>query len=212
VNFLQKVLTGQAQVAEIDDYVEQWHHSSSKLSLHEFLGLSPEEYAKWIEDPNSIEKVVAKRRESHGEKLTDFILSSQRDFLLNLSNDLSRGNISFSQFYLLSYLSTSSELTVTDIARKMGHSAAAAASLVERLGTLGYIKRDHPANDRRKVVVTITDKGGELLAKLRSALKVRVDEAMEETDVASLRRHGGQRQTQFHELVSVLWKLEVGRS
>ena len=113
-------------------------------------------------------------------KLADFIMFSQREFLLNLSKDLSRGNISFSQFYLMSYLNTSGELTMTDIARKMGHSTAAATGLVDRLEKLGYVERAHAADDRRKVLVRITLKGVELVAKLRGALQTRVAEAMEE--------------------------------
>lgn len=113
-------------------------------------------------------------------KVADFILFSQREFLLNLSKDLSRGNISFAQFYLMSYLGTSRELTMTDIARKMGHSTAAATGLVDRLEKLGYVERMHAADDRRKVLVRITTKGLELVSKLRTALQERVAEAMQE--------------------------------
>lgn len=119
-------------------------------------------------------------------KLADFILFSQREFLLNLSKDLSRGNISFSQFYLLSYLSTSREMTMTDIARKMGHSTAAATGLVDRMEKLGYVERAHAADDRRKVMVRITQKGLDLVAKLRAALQTRVAEAMEESKASDM--------------------------
>ena len=44
-------------------------------------------------------------------QLADFILFSQREFLLNLSRELNRDNISFAQFFLLGYLATSPELT-----------------------------------------------------------------------------------------------------
>lgn len=110
--------------------------------------------------------------------VADFILFSQREFLLNLSKDLSRGNISFAQFYLMSYLTTSGELTMTDIARKMGHSTAAATGLVDRLEKLGYVERMHAEDDRRKVLVRITEQGTELVSKLREALQQRVAEAM----------------------------------
>ncbi|TLD68805.1 MarR family transcriptional regulator [Phragmitibacter flavus] len=111
-------------------------------------------------------------------QVADFILFSQREFLLNLSKDLSRGNISFAQFYLMGYLSTSGELTMTDIARKMGHSTAAATGLVDRLEKLGYVERMHAEDDRRKVLVKITEQGTDLVAKLRGALQDRVAEAM----------------------------------
>jgi DNA-binding MarR family transcriptional regulator len=114
-------------------------------------------------------------------KLADFILFSQREFLLNLSRDLNRDNISFAQFFLLSYLSTSKELTMTDIARKMGHSTAAATGLVDRLEKLGYMERTHAIDDRRKVLVRITVKGLDLVSRLRDELQGRIAEAMEET-------------------------------
>ncbi len=113
-------------------------------------------------------------------KLADFILFSQREFLLNLSRDLNRDNISFAQFFLLSYLSTSRELTMTDIARKMGHSTAAATGLVDRLEKLGYMERTHAIDDRRKVLVRITPKGLDIVSRLRDELQGRIAEAMEE--------------------------------
>lgn len=114
-------------------------------------------------------------------KLADFILFSQREFLLNLSRDLNKDNISFAQFFLLSYLATSKELTMTDIARKMGHSTAAATGLVDRLEKLGYMERTHAIDDRRKVLVRVTAKGVDLVSRLRDELQSRIAEAMEET-------------------------------
>jgi DNA-binding MarR family transcriptional regulator len=114
-------------------------------------------------------------------QLADFILFSQREFLLNLSRELNRDNISFAQFFLLSYLSTSPELTMTDIARKMGHSTAAATGLVDRLEKLGYMERTHAIDDRRKVLVRITSQGLQLVSRLREELQNQVAAAMSET-------------------------------
>ena len=119
-------------------------------------------------------------------KLADFILFSQREFLLNLSRDLNKDNISFAQFFLLSYLSTSKELTMTDIARKMGHSTAAATGLVDRLEKLGYMERTHAIDDRRKVLVRITPKGVDLVGRLRDELQNRIADAMEETQASDV--------------------------
>lgn len=114
-------------------------------------------------------------------KLADFILFSQREFLLNLSRELNRDSISFAQFFLLSYLATSKELTMTDIARKMGHSTAAATGLVDRLEKLGYMERTHAVDDRRKVLVRITSRGIELVSRLRDELQNQIAAAMSET-------------------------------
>ena len=114
-------------------------------------------------------------------QLADFILFSQREFLLNLSRELNRDNISFAQFFLLGYLATSPELTMTDIARKMGHSTAEATGLVDRLEKLGYMERTHAIDDRRKVLVRITSRGLELVSRLRGELQNQVAAAMSES-------------------------------
>jgi DNA-binding MarR family transcriptional regulator len=75
--------------------------------------------------------------------------------------------VSFAQFFLLGYLANESFLTMTDISRKMGHSTAAATGLVDRLEKLGYVQRLHASEDRRKVMVQITEKGVELVGRIR---------------------------------------------
>lgn len=117
-------------------------------------------------------------------KLADFILFSQREFLLNLSRELNRDNISFAQFFLLSYLASSKELTMTDIAKKMGHSTAAATGLVDRLEKLGYMERTHAIDDRRKVMVRVTSKGLDLVNRLRDELQSQIAEAMTESSAS----------------------------
>jgi DNA-binding MarR family transcriptional regulator len=114
-------------------------------------------------------------------KLADFILFSQREFLLNLSRELNRDNISFAQFFLLSYLASSKELTMTDIAKKMGHSTAAATGLVDRLEKLGYMERTHAIDDRRKVMVRVTSRGMDLVSRLRDELQSQIADAMSES-------------------------------
>lgn len=100
-------------------------------------------------------------------KLADFIMFTQRNFLLNLSKELNKGNVSYAQFFLLGYLANENYLTMTDISKKMGHSTAAATGLVDRLEKLGYVQRLHASEDRRKVMVQITRKGIDLVERIR---------------------------------------------
>ena len=104
------------------------------------------------------------------DRLADFVLFTQRSCILNLSNELNKGNVSFPQFFLLAYLSSEEYLTMTDIAKKMGHSTAAATGLVDRIEKLGYVERTHASEDRRKIMVRITSKGTELVAKMRKEI------------------------------------------
>jgi DNA-binding MarR family transcriptional regulator len=104
------------------------------------------------------------------DRLADFVLFTQRSCILNLSTELNKGNVSFPQFFLLTYLSSEEYLTMSDIAKKMGHSTAAATGLVDRLEKLAYVERMHAAEDRRKIMVRITNKGIELVSKMRSEI------------------------------------------
>ena len=103
---------------------------------------------------------------------------AQRSFLLDLSKELNKGNISYAQFFLLGYLANEDYLTMTDISKKMGHSTAAATGLVDRLEKLGYVQRLHAADDRRKVMVQITRKGIEMVSRLRNAIADSISEVM----------------------------------
>lgn len=104
------------------------------------------------------------------DRLADFVLFTQRSCILNLSSELNKGNVSFPQFFLLTYLSSEEYLTMSDIAKKMGHSTAAATGLVDRLEKLAYVERVHAAEDRRKIMVRITAKGVELVSKMRAEI------------------------------------------
>ena len=101
------------------------------------------------------------------ERLADIFTVLQRCFILNLSKELSRGNVSFPQYCLLGFLREQKELTMSEIAQRMGHSTAAATGLIDRLENLGHVKRMHAKEDRRKVFVQITATGSALVAEVR---------------------------------------------
>ena len=119
---------------------------------------------------------------AEASRMADFIMFTQRSFLLNLSKELNKGNVSFAQFFLLGYLASEDYLTMSDIARKMGHSTAAATGLVDRLEKLGYVQRLHAADDRRKVMVQITRKGIDLVNRMREDIVEKLVNIMGEFD------------------------------
>ena len=116
--------------------------------------------------------------DQNADRLADFIMFAQRSFLLDLSKELNKGNVSYAQFFLLGYLANEDYLTMTDISKKMGHSTAAATGLVDRLEKLGYVQRLHAADDRRKVMVQITRKGIEMVTRLRNSIADSITEIM----------------------------------
>lgn len=73
-SFVEDLLAGRALLSDLDDYVDRWHaldHSvpEASMELHEFLGMSWEEYSSVIRFPASIRFVLAARRA--GESLDE---------------------------------------------------------------------------------------------------------------------------------------------
>ena len=101
------------------------------------------------------------------ERLADIFTGLQRNFMLTLSKELQRGDVSFPQYFLLGFLELKGELTMTEIAKKMGHTTAAATGLVDRLEKLGHVERGHAKNDRRKILVKITPSGKKIVSEVR---------------------------------------------
>ena len=122
------------------------------------------------------------QRKVDPNRLADFVMMTQRSCILNLSSELNRGNISFPQFFLLTYLSSEDYLTMSAIAKKMGHSTAAATGLVDRLEKLGFVERVHAAEDRRKIMVRITSSGSEIVSTMRQHIASEFADIMEDLD------------------------------
>ena len=101
------------------------------------------------------------------EELAEIVMHMQRKFLHNLSEELGHGSVSFPQYFLLGCLEKQEVITMSGIALKMGHTTAAATGLVDRLEKLGYVQRSHALDDRRKVMVKITDKSSGLATQIR---------------------------------------------
>lgn len=126
------------------------------------------------------------------QNLTDFVLFSQRSCILRLSPELTKGKISFPQFFLLAYLAEEECLSMSNIAKMMGHSTAAATGMIDKLQELGHLKRYAAAADRRKIMVRITDQGRALVAQMRSNIATDLAQMMSREDantpVGSARR------------------------
>ncbi len=102
------------------------------------------------------------------QHLADFVLLSQRSCILRLSPVLNQGKVSYPQFFLLAYLAEEDCLSMSNIAKMMGHSTAAATGMVDKLQELGHLKRYTAAADRRKIMVRITEQGRELVEQMRA--------------------------------------------
>ncbi len=61
--FLDRYLNGEAPAEDIDDYVDRWHSESGRQQIYDFLGLSRDEYALRLSDPDALPHIPRARRE-----------------------------------------------------------------------------------------------------------------------------------------------------
>ena len=54
MNFYELYLKGEVSLEKIDDYVTEWHNSSSSLSLQEYLGIPEQLFESWVINGNSV--------------------------------------------------------------------------------------------------------------------------------------------------------------
>mgnify|MGYP003301426996 CR=1 FL=1 len=122
------------------------------------------------------------QKEQDVQNLADFVLFSQRSCILRLSPELTKGKVSFPQFFLLAYLAEEECLSMSSIAKMMGHSTAAATGMIDKLQELGHLKRYTAAADRRKIMVRITEQGRNLVAQMRSNIAADLAQMMARED------------------------------
>ena len=59
-SFVQRYLDGTAKLSDIDDWIDQWHSDSScAMDLHEYLGLTKQEYIDWLAHPDELDRILA---------------------------------------------------------------------------------------------------------------------------------------------------------
>jgi len=81
-------------------------------------------------------------------------------------NELTNGTITPPQIFILIYLNKMGELRMTDVARYLSVTTAAATGIVDRLVRGGYVSRVYDPSDRRIIRVRLTEKGKDLVKNL----------------------------------------------
>ena len=63
-SFVEQCINGNASLDEIDDYIDAWHDSDSdtEIELHEYLGMTWEEYSSWAVKPKFLAWIINARR------------------------------------------------------------------------------------------------------------------------------------------------------
>ena len=75
MDFISSCLAGEAFMDEIDDFIEQWHSglAGKNQELHEFLGMSWEEYSLWATRPSILSAIL-------NSKIRHISLDEELDF------------------------------------------------------------------------------------------------------------------------------------
>jgi hypothetical protein len=60
--FLNLCLSGEVDLEDIDDFIDVWHDSNSKEEIYDFLGLTMNEYALYVEKPSSLPYIIMSHR------------------------------------------------------------------------------------------------------------------------------------------------------
>jgi hypothetical protein len=70
--YVDHVLEGSALWTDIDDYIERWHGEEEEgASIEDVLGMSPEDYSLFVEEPRSLRFILAARESD--EPVTDLL-------------------------------------------------------------------------------------------------------------------------------------------
>ena len=59
--FIDLALNGQAVADEIEDFIELWHDGTGPEPLHEFLGMTREEYSLWLNNADNLSLILSAR-------------------------------------------------------------------------------------------------------------------------------------------------------
>lgn len=61
-NFVELYLEGRKTLEDIHDHIDDWHEGESKASLPEYLGLTEEEYAAWVQKDSALKDILNKKK------------------------------------------------------------------------------------------------------------------------------------------------------
>jgi hypothetical protein len=61
--FVDAFIRGVCTIDELEDWIERWHNGSKDdISLADYLGMTDDEYAGWVNDWTQIEKAIERRK------------------------------------------------------------------------------------------------------------------------------------------------------
>ena len=61
--FVDLYMHGQARPDDIGESIDAWHSGSGDQPIYDYLGMTEEEYAEWLRDPNVLPQIARARKE-----------------------------------------------------------------------------------------------------------------------------------------------------
>lgn len=105
------------------------------------------------------------------DKLSRLMPEIARGTLRREAVELSSGHITLPQFFILNMLEKEDALRMTDIARILGVTTAAATGIVDRLVKSSYAVRVYDTRDRRIIKIRLSPQGRELVQRINKRKK-----------------------------------------
>jgi hypothetical protein len=62
--FIDLCVEGKIPPADIDDFIDQWHETPEGIELHDYLGMTQEEYSLWLRVPDALPYIIKARHEA----------------------------------------------------------------------------------------------------------------------------------------------------
>ena len=106
-----------------------------------------------------------------------------------LREELSRHDISFSQYQHLRQLWQADGLAQVELSQRIGIATASSTAVIDQLEQRGFIRRKRDAADRRRIIVNLTPAGRALEKPLEAcaiAVNMRARGGLSRAEVASL--------------------------
>ena len=101
------------------------------------------------------------------DKFLENIYQFHRKIRVRLSNELSRGKITIPQYHIMYFLSDRRRATMSELAEHLLVSRAAVTGLVDKLVKTGFVKRKFSCEDRRIIMISLTEKGKIVISKIK---------------------------------------------
>jgi hypothetical protein len=76
---MDRAVRGEVFLDDIDDFVDEWRETETDQTLAEFLGMSPEEYALWVEQDAALRFILNARVTGEDASIYEAVADAARE-------------------------------------------------------------------------------------------------------------------------------------